>query len=304
MERSKKPMSNACDSKEPEGAFPGMVRTQLLRWPVGSAPQRTSDAIVVEEPLEIRVHGRSVTVTMRTPGHDRELAAGFLFSEGVIRTAADIIDTAPCLQADSPENALNVFVSPSVTVDFEKLARYAFSASSCGLCGKATIDGVRQKFPAVSSDLTVSADVLARLPDQMRAAQKNFSATGGLHAAGIFDARGNLVVVREDIGRHNAVDKVLGYGLLQGLLPFDSCLLLVSGRISFEIVQKSLAGSLPIVCAISAPSSLAVELARESHQTLVGFLRGQAMNIYSVPERISGDKETAARQPGSPTTPG
>jgi FdhD protein len=284
-------MTNTRDSEEPEGASHGTVRTELLRCSVGSTPQRACDTIVAEEPLEIRVHGRSVTVTMRTPGHDRELAAGFLFSEGIIHATGDLVDIAPCLQADSPENALNVFVAPNVKVDFEKLARFGFAASSCGLCGKATIDSVSQQFPPISSNFRLPAEEIAALPDRMRAAQKAFSATGGLHAAAIFDARGNLVVVREDIGRHNAVDKVLGYALLQGLLPFDSHVLLVSGRISFEIVQKSLAGRVPILCAISAPSSLAVELARESNQTLVGFLRGKAMNIYSVPQRIFGNKE-------------
>jgi len=171
-------------------------------------------------------------------------------------------------------------------VDFSHLTRHVFAASSCGLCGKTTIEAVQQHFPQVKSNTTVAAEILARLPERMRAAQKTFARTGGLHAAAIFDARGKLVVLREDIGRHNAVDKFLCHGFLENKLPFDSHLLLVSGRASFEIMQKALAGGIPIVAAVSAPSSLAVEFARESRQTLAGFLRGQTMNVYSRPERI------------------
>lgn len=249
---------------------------------------RRTDTLVREEPLEIRVRGRSVAVTMRTPGHDRELAAGFLLTEGIIRNPGDLIDVVPCLESDQPDNTLNVFLAPSVTVDFERLTRHVFASSSCGVCGKASIDAVQQEFPPVRSTMTISADLLAAMPDRLRAAQPTFAQTGGLHAAAIFDERGELLILREDVGRHNAVDKVIGLGLFAGRLPYDAQVLLVSGRASFEIMQKALAARIPIVAAISAPSSLAVEFAVESGQTLVGFLRGQKMNVYSGAARIPG----------------
>jgi FdhD protein len=264
----------------------GIAAVEVVRCSNGEKTERLTDALAREEPLEIRVRQRSIAVTMRTPGHDRELAAGFLLTEGLIKGIGDIAEIAPCVQSKTPENVLNVFLSPSVKVDFERLTRHVFATSSCGLCGKASIEAVHQQFPPVTSDVTISREVLNALPERMRTAQQNFAATGGLHAAAIFDASGDLVVLREDVGRHNAVDKVLGYGLLANRLPFDSQVLLVSGRASFEIVQKALAGRIPIICAISAPSSLAVEFARENGQTLVGFLRGQTLNIYSRPERI------------------
>jgi len=242
-----------------------------------------------EEPLEIRVRGRSVAVTMRTPGHDAELAAGFLLTEGLLCQRSDVIEIVHCQQGEAAncQNILNVFLGPSVEVDFEQLTRHVFASSSCGLCGKASIESVHQHFPPVESAVVVVAETLITLPERLRVAQKTFAQTGGLHAAAIFDERGKLVVVREDVGRHNAVDKVIGCGFLQNLLPFDRHVLLVSGRASFEIMQKALAGRIPIICAVSAPSSLAVGFARESGQTLVGFLRGESFNIYAHPERIS-----------------
>ncbi len=262
------------------------VAIDILQYHLQRKARRQADELAVEEPLEIRVRGHSVAVTMRTPGHDKELAAGFLLTEGIILQRADIVEIAPCLESSAPENTLNVFLAPAVEVDFSHLTRHVFAASSCGLCGKTTIEAVQQHFPQVKSNTTIAAEILARLPERMRAAQRTFARTGGLHAAAIFDARGKLVVLREDIGRHNAVDKVLGHGFLENKLPFDSHLLLVSGRASFEIMQKARAGGIPIVAAVSAPSSLAVEFARESRQTLAGFLRGQTMNVYSRPERI------------------
>jgi FdhD protein len=244
------------------------------------------DQVAIEEPLEIRVRGRSVAVTMRTPGHDRELAAGFLLTEGIIRARSDVVGIVACAASSEPDNTLNVFLAARVAVDFARLTRHVFAASSCGLCGKASIDAVRQHFPAVDSKITVTAKTLLALPERMRKAQRTFARTGGLHAAAIFDAQGKLIVLREDVGRHNAVDKVLGCGFLKGKLPFSKHILLVSGRASFEIMQKALAAQVPIVCAVSAPSSLAVEFAQESGQTLVGFLRMETMNIYSFPERI------------------
>jgi FdhD protein len=226
---------------------------------------------------------------MRTPGYDAELAAGFLLAEGLIRHREEIIEIAPCRSADVSDggNILNVFLSSSVTVDFEKLTRHVFASSSCGLCGKASIDSVHQNFPPLNSRARMSARVLLRLPGRLRASQRAFRQTGGVHAAAIATLQGDLMAVREDVGRHNAVDKVLGWGLLNGHLPMEAHVLLVSGRASFEIMQKALAAGVPIVAAISAPSSLAVDFARDSRQTLVGFLRGRSMNIYSEAQRIT-----------------
>jgi FdhD protein len=256
----------------------------VLRYHDG-AVAAAPDELAPEEPLEIRVRGRAVTVTMRTPGHDAELAAGFLLSEGIVRRKQDVLRIEPCGRNED-DNLLNVVLAPDVPVDFEKLTRHVFASSSCGLCGKATIDAVRTTLPPVESDVTIDAATLVKLPEAMRAAQSAFDRTGGLHAAALFRADGTLLGLREDVGRHNAVDKVLGFALLNGPVPLDPHVLLVSGRSSFEIVQKALAGRVPIVAAVSAPSSLAVDLARESGQTLVGFLRPGRMNVYSNPERI------------------
>lgn len=263
-----------------------MAVAKIVRLREGVKPRASKDSLAVEEPLEIRVRGRSVAVTMRTPGHDRELAAGFLLTERIVRQRKDLIDIAPCRACLEPENTLDVFLAPGVEVDFAALTRHVFATSSCGLCGKASIEAVKQHFPPVDSQTTVSAKLLAQLPARMRRAQRTFAQTGGLHAAAVFDARGKLLVLREDVGRHNAVDKVLGFGFLEKTFPFDSHILLVSGRASFEIMQKALAARIPMVCAVSAPSSLAVEFAREANQTLVGFLRGATMNIYAGAERI------------------
>jgi FdhD protein len=244
------------------------------------------DLLAVEEPLEIRVHGRSVAVTMRTPGEDRELAAGFLLTERIISERKHLIEIATCTASLEPQNTLDVFLAPGVEVDFARLTRHVFATSSCGLCGKASIEAVKQHFPPIDSNVSVPAQTISHLPSRMRRAQKTFSATGGLHAAAIFDTKGKLLVLREDVGRHNAVDKIIGWGFLESKLPLNAHILLVSGRASFEIMQKALAARLPIVCAVSAPSSLAVEFARASNQTLVGFLRDGGMNIYSRSERI------------------
>lgn len=259
---------------------------KIVRLNGPQKPQPQSDILAVEEPLEIRVRGRSVAVTMRTPGHDRELAAGFLLTERIIRLRKDLVGIATCTASLEPENTLDVFLKAHVTVDFAALTRHVFATSSCGLCGKATIEAVKQHFPAIDSGLVISANVLAQLPDRMRVAQKAFSQTGGLHAAAIFDAKGKLLVLREDIGRHNAVDKVIGHAFLKSQFPLAAHILLVSGRASFEIMQKALAARLPVVCAVSAPSSLAVEFARANRQTLVGFLRGGTMNLYAGAERV------------------
>lgn len=243
--------------------------------------QEQPDELAQEEPLEIRVGGRPVSVTMRTPGHDDELAAGFLLTEGIVEKSGDLARIA----TDS-ENVADVMLDPGVTVDFDRLTRHVFASSSCGLCGKVTIESVRNRFGPVSSGITIAAPVLLGLPAAMQRAQATFNRTGGLHAAAVFDADGNLIVLREDVGRHNAVDKVLGFALLKGMLPLDRHVLLVSGRSSFEIVQKALAGRVPIVAAVSAPSSLAVQFALENGQTLIGFLRDQRMNVYANQQRI------------------
>jgi FdhD protein len=269
-----------------EQAGAGVISTDVVCYRATGKPKRRPDFLAAEEPLEIRVRGRSIAVTMRTPGNDSELAAGFLLSEGIVRNQSDIVDIAPCLQGGAPQNTLNVFLAPSVEVDLERLSRNVFASSSCGLCGKASIETVHQHFPPVSSPLRISVRNLSKLPAIMRAAQASFNRTGGLHAAAVFDAKGKMIVLREDVGRHNAVDKALGHGFLEGDLPYKSHVLLVSGRASFEIVQKALAAGIPIICAISAPSSLAVDFARENRQTLVGFLRGRTMNVYAGAERI------------------
>jgi FdhD protein len=264
---------------------PSAITTPILRWD-GRTLTESPDALAAEEPLGIRVRGRPISVTMRTPGNDDELAAGFLLTEGVIRSAADILRVEVC-PANEDGNVVDVMLSPDVTVDFERLTRHVFASSSCGLCGKATIDAVRGRFPPIESDLTIDAKILADLPDRMRRAQATFERTGGLHAAALFDADGSLVVLREDIGRHNAVDKVIGHALLnRHRFPLDRHVLLVSGRSSFEIVQKALAAGIAMVAAVSAPSSLAAQFAEENGQTLVGFLRGPRMNVYSHASRV------------------
>jgi len=259
--------------------------------------QQQADKVAREEPLEIRVRGRSIAVTMRTPGQDRELAAGFLLTEGIIHKRSDLIEMGPCQQGNSAANILNAFLAPRIEVDFARLTRHVFASSSCGLCGKASIDAVHQNFPAIESELKVTSRTLLQLPGRMRAAQRTFEETGGLHAAAIFSAEGNLVALQEDIGRHNAVDKVIGDGLLKDVLPFSAHILLVSGRASFEIMQKALAARVPVICAISAPSNLAVDFAKESGQTLVGFLRERTMNIYAGAERIQPEKERRRARP-------
>lgn len=262
-----------------------------LRLDGAAPPVESPDWLTREEPLEIRVRGRSIAVTMRTPGFDAELALGFLLTEGLIRQRSEVLEIAPCQAGENAQfgNILNVFLAPRVEVDFERLTRHVFASSSCGLCGKASIESVHQQFPpipATAGDSKIPRAVLWSLPGKLALAQAAFAQTGGLHAAAIFDAAGELQVLREDVGRHNAVDKVIGHAMLNGPWPLEKHILLVSGRVSFEILQKALAARLPVVAAISAPSSLAAEFAKESGQTLIGFLRGQSCNIYTHPERI------------------
>ena len=247
---------------------------------------RTTDRVAREEPLEIRVEGRSIAVIMRTPGHDEELAAGFLLTEGVVKKPTDIFEISLCPSTSEGGNVVDVLLTAGVAVNWDSLTRHVFASSSCGVCGKATLDSVFVNFPSVTSPVKVSAGLIQSLPDKLRSAQETFEQTGGLHASAIFDGEGNLIVLREDVGRHNALDKVLGHALRAGLLPLENHVLMVSGRVSFEIMQKALAGGIPIIAAISAPSTLAVEFAESSGQTLVGFLRGDRMNVYAHPERV------------------
>jgi len=260
----------------------------ILSWSAGLTRSRI-DQLAVEEPLEIRVDTRSVSVTMRTPGYDEELAMGFLVTEGLVRKRTDVSETRT-YPRNEQGNVVDVFLAPGTKIDFARLTRHVFASSSCGLCGKASIASVHQHFKSIRKRLAVRAQTLTRIAARLSSVQETFAQTGGLHAAAIYSANGRLVVAREDVGRHNAVDKVIGHGLLKGLLPFDQHILMVSGRASFEIMQKALAARIPIVAAVSAPSSLAVEFAESSGQTLVGFLREGRMNIYSHANRIQTEK--------------
>ncbi len=254
---------------------------KIQKWAKGSK-RILLDQVVTEEPLEIRVNGKSVSVTMRTPGHDRELAAGFLYTEGIVHSPKDLSEIVGCQNPKSEldENTINVFLKPGAAFDPSKLTRHFYTSSSCGVCGKASLKAVRHNFKPVKSKFKISKKVLYALPDKLRKAQETFEKTGGLHASALFDSKGKLVVLREDVGRHNALDKVVGWGLLNKKLPFKDLCLLVSGRVSFEIMQKALAAGIPLVAAIGAPSSLAVSIAEENGQTLVGFLSEKRMNVY------------------------
>jgi FdhD protein len=258
------------------------VRTRVIRWR-GAEPIESSDELAAEEPLEIRIAGEPITVTMRTPGHDLELVAGMLVAENLIDIA-----TRPVMRKDHP-NVVNVALAGGDRSRVEAMRHTSVMSASCGLCGKASIESLHQNFPPVDDDVTITADLVQQMVRVLGAAQKTFELTGGLHGAGIFDRAGNLIVAREDIGRHNAVDKAVGYALLRRLLPLHGCTLVVSGRASFEIVQKALGARVPVIAAVSAPSSLAVDLASESGQTLLGFVREGRCNVYTHPERIASD---------------
>jgi len=275
-----------------------VMNVQVTHWREDEQQQR-EDHLTVEEPFEVRINYRSLAVIMRTPGHDHELAMGFLFTEGIIRGAADVATIEDAVDADGVPlaNVVNVRLrhreQPDTRVDtgdnqdypaFER--RFAVSAS-CGLCGKESIAGLMLSIPPLeASDLRISASCIYELSKQLRTAQDVFSHTGSLHAAGLFTSTGELCLLREDVGRHNAVDKLIGYGLLHDTFPYSRHILLVSGRTSFEIIQKALLARIPCVAAISAPSSLAVELANQGGITLIGFLRDHSMNVYTHPERI------------------
>ncbi|MFE3579540.1 formate dehydrogenase accessory sulfurtransferase FdhD [Streptomyces vinaceus] len=270
-------------------------RRRVIRVRGGAAGVRP-DTLVAEEPLEVRLNGKPLAITMRTPGDDFALAVGFLVSEGVLASAEDVRAVTYCEGAtedgSNTYNVVNVQLAPGVPLPDITLERNVYTTSSCGLCGKASLDAVRTatRFPlrsAAEDPVRVPARLLAELPDRLRAAQKVFESTGGLHAAGLFSAEGRLLDVREDVGRHNAVDKIVGRALQAGQLPLAGAVLLVSGRASFELAQKAVMAGVPVLAAVSAPSSLAVDLALDSGLTLVGFLRGPDMNIYAGEDRIA-----------------
>ena len=244
-----------------------------LRLPGGT---RERDLVAVEEPLEIRIGGEPVAVTMRTPGHDEELALGFCITEGLAPVAARVPD-------DLAANTVDI---EATGFDPERMRRHFYTSSSCGVCGKGAIEAVEVTTPRIESTLEIRADIVASLPDRLLEAQRGFAATGGLHATGLFDAAGELVCVREDVGRHNAMDKVVGWAFGEGLLPLACHVLCVSGRLSFELVQKAAVAGCPVLVAVGAPSSLAVELAADRGMTLCGWVREGRMTVYTEPWRI------------------
>lgn len=258
------------------------------------AVSRRPDTLAVEEPLELRLGQRPLTITMRTPGDDIDLAHGFLVSEGVIHSPSDVLGARYCAGATveglNTYNVLEVDLADHVPPPDPSLERNFYTTSSCGVCGKASLDALRTtaRWGVADDPIRVTTELLSSLPESLRAAQRVFDKTGGLHATGLFTADGELVTLREDVGRHNALDKVVGDALRAGRLPLRDHILMVSGRTSFELAQKALMAGVPILAGVSAPSSLAVELAQEFGLTLVGFLRGQSMNIYAGAERILG----------------
>jgi FdhD protein len=249
------------------------AKVDVVRLPGGE----TQDVVAVEEPLEIRINGMPVAVTMRTPGHDEELALGFALSEGLRPAGARLPDdlAANTVELDAPG------------FDPTRLARSFYTSSSCGVCGKGALEAVAVEAAHLESRLAVSAELIAVLPDRLRAAQPAFEATGGIHATGLFDEHGELLCLREDVGRHNALDKVIGWAFRAGLLPLERSVLCVSGRLSFELVQKAAVAGCPMLVAVGAPSSLAIELARDRGVTLCGFVRGGRLNVYSEPWRVA-----------------
>lgn len=275
------------------------ARRRVTRLTLGGQISQRADFLAVEEPLEIRVSGKSLAVTMRTPGNDMELAAGFLVSEGVIHRAEHYSTARYCSGASkdgdgkgNTYNILDVTLAPGVTPPDPSLERNFYTTSSCGLCGKASIDAVHtaSHYSVADDPLSIDAAVLASFPDILRAEQAVFDRTGGLHAAALFDGvSGEMLVLREDVGRHNAVDKVVGWALMHDRLPARGCVLMVSGRASFELTQKALMAGIPLLAAVSAPSSLAAELANDVGLTLVGFLRNPSMVVYSREDRITAE---------------
>lgn len=259
----------------------------------GGTVRRRMDTVAAEEPLEIRLDGTPLSVTMRTPGDDFDLVHGFLATEGVVTDLESVRTLRYCAGTDEEGkqtyNVIDVVLADGVATPSLSLQRNFYTTSSCGVCGKASVDAIRtlSAYDVAADPTTVASTVLSGLPDSLRGQQRVFESTGGLHAAGLFTPTGQLLCLREDVGRHNAVDKAIGWALREDKLPLTSCVLMVSGRASFELTQKALMAGIPMLAAVSAPSSLAVELAEESGMTLVGFLRGQSMNVYAAAHRIT-----------------
>ena len=272
----------------------GNSKTKTKIWVVSEGQERSRfDELATEEPLEIRlsVTNKTLAVTMRTPGADFELVAGFLYSEGMIKNKSDIVKMSYCvdpnIDGEQRQNIVNVTLKPELNLNLKSLERHLFTNSSCGFCGKASIESLEQKgCPILTDDWLVNPNIIYNLPEQLKTAQSVFNTTGGLHAAALFNPEGTLLKLREDVGRHNALDKLIGSGFLADELPLNQRIVLVSGRTSFEIIQKCLMARIPVICAISAPSSLAVSLAQVFNITLIGFLRGQRFNIYSGRSRL------------------
>lgn len=273
---------------EPPAAAPSSERRRVQRWSTGRSPSSHAEDVVAEEPLEIRIEGEPVTVTMRTPGDDIALALGFLWAEGIVRGQGDVAGVR-VFGPPGQCNTVDVRLARGRELDIARLSRHVFTSSSCGLCGKLTIDAVRAKSPPVPDGPRVAASALVRLPSALRDRQEIFTRTGGLHAAGLFAPDATPVEICEDIGRHNAVDKVVGKALTSGRLPLHQYILFVSGRVSFEIAQKALAAGVPVVAAVSAPSTLAIDLAESGNQTLVAFVREGRFSVYTHPDRIQFD---------------
>jgi FdhD protein len=266
---------------------PGIGSEKIIRRKRDGELEYQPDDLTVEEPLEIRIGRRSLATTMRTPGHDEELAAGFLVSEGIVRTRDKVDKFSRPMNAIDRENVVVVELAAGVKLKLSSTKRFGTISTSCGICGKSSIAAIRQNFPAIgSAKIRIAIETLLSLPALLQKQQGEFARTGGIHAAGVFGLNGEAKIVREDIGRHNAVDKAIGRAFLDGLLPLDRHLLFVSGRASFEIMQKALSAGIPIVASVSAPSTLAMNFARESNQTLIGFLRPPSFNIYSHVERV------------------
>jgi FdhD protein len=266
-----------------------IARHAAVKWRTSVATP-IDDTLAVEEPLEIRLAGRRFTLTMRTPGNDEELAAGFLLAEGFIANAVELGEIRRVRDAKGAEepNAIDVILNVRAEGLRERLKRNFTISSSCGICGKTSIDSITQRIVPIESSAAIAAATILQLSGRLRESQEVFAATGGLHACGLFDLEGKLLAAREDIGRHNAVDKIAGWALTNKMLPLSRSLMLVSGRLSFEIVQKAAAAGVPILAAVSAPSSLAVELADETGITLIGFLRQDSFNVYTHGARVSG----------------
>lgn len=278
---------------------PAVAAARVWRVGPNGATERP-DELAVEEPLEIRLAfdqdgrriRRGISVTMRTPGHDRDLAVGFLFTEGILESPDQVANVADW----GPGNVVRVELASGIAVDLDRLERHFFTASSCGVCGKASLEAVRvaTRFAPIAGRPTIEADTVRGLPGTLRASQGAFDRTGGLHASALFDPSGRLISLREDVGRHNALDKLIGAAFLAGQTPLRDAILLVSGRASFELVQKAAVAGIPVLAAVGAPSSLAVDLARELGMTLIGFIRSDRFNIYAGPGRIHVRGESAA----------